>query len=123
MTTVAGTNDVQNRQRGRDRPGRHNFLILAASWLTASGPVFVADTDNQTIRRITPAGAVTTLAGQSGEEGRTDGTGNAAQFACPICITMDAAGSLYVADLGIAAIRKGVPANPVGGPLLTSAKR
>ncbi|HEX4350986.1 MAG TPA: hypothetical protein VH251_11390, partial [Verrucomicrobiae bacterium] len=63
-----------------------------------------------------------TLAGHAGQAGCIDGTGSMARFNCPISITMDRAGSLYVADLSNAAIRKGVAANP-GGALLTSAGR
>jgi hypothetical protein len=74
------------------------------------GNVFVADTDNSTIRKITSAGVVTTLAGAVHAQFDTDGTGSVARFAMPIGITVDSGGTLYVADTGNWTIRKGVDA-------------
>jgi streptogramin lyase len=68
--------------------------------------VYVADTGNSIIRKITPAGVVTTLAGTAGNVGTNDGTGGAAQFDHPQGITADAAGNVYVADSGNWAIRE-----------------
>jgi sugar lactone lactonase YvrE len=85
--------------------------------------VYVADTDNQTIRRITPDGAVRTLAGLTGQTGSADGTGNTARFGCPMSLTMDPAGNLYVVDQSNAVIRKGVPAKPGGDTVFTVARR
>jgi sugar lactone lactonase YvrE len=89
----------------------------------SAGNVCVADSGNHTIRRITPDGTVTTLAGVAGQAGSADGTGPAARFARPIGIALDSAGNLYVADQRNGVIRKGVPANPGGETLLTSAGR
>jgi hypothetical protein len=63
-----------------------------------NGNVFVADCGNSTIRKITPAGMVSTLAGTAGVAGESDGTGAAATFACPSGVTTDKAGNVYVAD-------------------------
>jgi hypothetical protein len=60
--------------------------------------LYVADTYNSTIRKITPDAVVTTLAGSAGNAGSTDGTGNQARFAWPLGITTDPAGNVYVAD-------------------------
>ncbi len=62
-----------------------------------SGSVYVADRGNNAIRKITPAGIVTTLAG-SGRPGSADGTGTAASFNSPTGVTIDQARNLYVAD-------------------------
>lgn len=80
----------------------------------AAGNLYVADYQNQVIRRITPAGLVSTLAGSPGQQGSVDGTGSAARFSDPQAITIDGAGNLYVADTGpTKAIRKVTPAGVV----------
>ena len=71
--------------------------------------IYVADSDNATIRRITPDGVVSTLAGQAGELGRADGTGSAARFRWPQGVAVDSTGNLYVADDYNNAIRKITP--------------
>src|SRR5436190_7856727 len=72
-----------------------------------AGNVYVADTFNHTIRKITPARVVTTFAGTTGIHGATDGTGSAAQFNTPTDITVNSTGTLlYVADYGNKEIRK-----------------
>jgi serine/threonine protein kinase, bacterial len=70
----------------------------------AAGNFFVCDRDNHKIRKITPAGVVTTFAGSTA--GLQDGTGAAAKFNQPYCITIDASGNLYVGDRINHAIRK-----------------
>jgi len=70
-----------------------------------NGVIYVADTDNNKIRKITPAGAVTTFAG-SGSTGSANGTGIAASFSSPSGICSDAAGNIYVGDLANHKIRK-----------------
>ena len=72
----------------------------------ASGFVWVADTGNHTIRKVTAGGAVTTLAGGGGQPGSTDATGTAARFRSPSAIVADASGTLYVADTGNHAVRR-----------------
>jgi uncharacterized delta-60 repeat protein len=64
----------------------------------AAGTVYVADSDNYTIRRITPDGVVSTLAGTAGARGQADGTGPAARFTFPWGLAVDRAGNLFVAD-------------------------
>ena len=76
----------------------------------ATGNVYVADSGNDTIRKITPAGIVSTFAGQAGSAGDADGVGNAARFKTPRNVTTDSAGNLYVGDVGNGAIRKITPA-------------
>lgn len=64
------------------------------------GDLFVADSGNHTIRRITPAGAVSTFAGVPGSAGTVDGTGTAARFHTPTDLSFDAAGNLLVLERG-----------------------
>src|SRR5256885_2274817 len=65
-----------------------------------SGNVYVADTGNNTIRKVTSAGEVTTLAGLAGTFGSANGTGSAARFGSPIGVAVEGIGNVYVADYG-----------------------
>ncbi len=72
----------------------------------ASNNLYVADSANHTIRKISTSGNVTTLAGSVGVPGGLDGAGTAARFNNPWGLAVDSAGSVYVADFGNSAIRK-----------------
>ena len=74
----------------------------------SAGNVYVADRDNNRIRKITPSGVVSTLAG-SGVNGFADGTGTAAKFKTPYGVAVDSAGDVYVADRENHRIRKITP--------------
>lgn len=78
-----------------------------------AGDIYVADTWNHTIRKISPDGVVTTLAGTAGAKGSTDGTGAGARFSFPAGLAIDGPGNLYVADSGNFLIRKITPAGVV----------
>ena len=71
-----------------------------------NGTVYVADTSSSTIRKITPAGAVSTFAGLAGNSGSSDGLGGQARFCNPHGVAANGAGNLYVADTGNNTIRK-----------------
>ena len=75
----------------------------------SAGNIYVADTNNSTIRRITPAGVVTTLAGTPAGFGSADGTGAAASFNFPSRVATDSTGNAYVADTNNSTIRKITP--------------
>lgn len=73
----------------------------------SAGFLYVADTSNSTIRKITVPGAVvTTLAGLAGTTGSADGTGTAARFQFPYDLEYDGFGNVYVADTSNNTIRK-----------------
>ena len=78
-----------------------------------AGNIFVADSRNHSIRKITPTGQVSTFAGQSGLEGSADGVGNVARFSSPEGLAIDAADNLYLSDSGNAVMRKVTPAAEV----------
>lgn len=71
----------------------------------SNGNLYVADSGNNRIRMIDPAGNVTTLAG-SGTAGATDGTGTGAMFDLPWGVAIDATGDILVSDFNNNAIRK-----------------
>lgn len=64
----------------------------------AAGNLYVADTGNDAIRKITPAGAVTTLAGVPGTSQYVDGPGDRARFLQPLALAIDSSGTLFVTD-------------------------
>jgi len=75
----------------------------------AKGNLYVADTANNVIRKITPRGIVTTLAGLAGTHGSDDGEGDSARFWAPFGVAVDAAGNVYVADSANNIIREITP--------------
>ncbi|RZJ08251.1 MAG: hypothetical protein EOP39_14330, partial [Rubrivivax sp.] len=81
--------------------------------IDADGNLLVTESANNTVRKITPAGAVSTVAGNAGVQGSADGSGAAARFSYPWGITLGANGDAYVADAGNNAIRRISPAGVV----------
>lgn len=109
VTTLAGSAGQAGSADGSAAQARFNAPEGIAA--TAAGVVYVADTGNQTIRRIAADGAVTTLAGSAGSAGTADGAGAIARFSSPRGLALDAAGNLFVADS--AAVRRVTPAGTV----------
>ena len=82
------------------------FNGITGITIDSSNNLYASDTGNKTIRKITPAGVVTTIAGTAGSSGSTDAAGSSARFNSPWDIDIDAAGNLYIADRGNNLIRK-----------------
>lgn len=118
--TPIGTNWVSSPIAGGGGPGGPGFkdgtnkvaqfAICYGLCIDAAANIYVADTGNDLIRRISLVGTtnwvVTTVAGQTGQAGYADGTNKNAQFYSPWGIAVDAATNLYVADYGNMSIRK-----------------
>ena len=79
----------------------------------SAGNIYVADTGNNTIRKISPSGEVRTLAGLAGQSGQIDDIGAKARFRAPLGIAVDAAGNLYVSEFANNTIRKISPQGSV----------
>lgn len=109
VTTIAGSGTAGSS----DGTGTAaSFNVLLAVTVDASGTLYVADYGNHMIRKISPAGVVTTLAGTT-TPGYADGTGAAARFNLPSGVALDASGNVYVADFANNLIRKISPAGVV----------
>ena len=111
VTTLAGSAGQTGSNDGTGSAARFNNPTHVAADL--SGNLYVADTTNNLIRKVTPAGVVTTLAGLNGVSGHDDGTGSAALFNQPGGLAVDNAGNVYVADTGNSTIRRISPAGAV----------
>jgi len=90
------------------------FSAPGAVATDGQGNVYVADTQNDTIRMITPAGVVSTIAGSPGVAAYADGVGAAARFNNPEALAVDGSGVIYVADTMNFLIRKITVSNGVG---------
>lgn len=113
VSTIAGGSGSGASGAYADGTGSQAAFNGISSMVTdAAGNIYVADEYNQRIRKVTPEGAATTLAG-SGQIGNENGTGSAAQFSYPEGIAIDASGNLYVADFGNNVIRKITPGGVV----------
>jgi DNA-binding beta-propeller fold protein YncE len=111
VSTLAGTAGESGTQDGRGRAARFNAPRGLAT--DAAGNVYVMDTNNGAIRKITPDGTVTTFAGRTGEVGFADGPAAAARFNGPRAGVFDPAGNLFVADEDNGAVRMISPSGVV----------
>jgi hypothetical protein len=112
VTTIAGLAGSLGSANGIGSAAR--FLWPNGVAVEEGGTVYVADTYNDTIRKISPARSVSTLAGAAGIAGFADGTGGAARFSQPGAVAVGTNGVLYVADGGNNSIRRITPGGVVG---------
>ncbi len=104
VNTLAGSGSVGSAD-GTGVAASFQFTNPSGAAVDVSGNVYVADAANHTIRKITPAGVVTTFAGTAGASGTTDATGAAARFNGPKGVVADGVGNLFVADTNNHTIR------------------
>lgn len=104
ILTFAGGMDERGLVDGPGADAR--FTTPEAVAVAADGTVFVADTGNDCVRKITPAGIVSTLTDLTGDYNILDGIGDSPAFRHPTGIAVDAAGTLYLSDSGNYIVRK-----------------
>ncbi|MBI5689797.1 MAG: immunoglobulin domain-containing protein [Verrucomicrobia bacterium] len=115
VTAMAGNPGIAGSTDGLGTSGLFNQPSGIA--VDSSGNVYVADTYSNTIRKVTPGGVVTTLAGLAGSAGTSDGVGSAARFSQPFGIAVDSAGNLFIADTRNHTIRR---SGNVSAPTITT---
>lgn len=118
VSTFAGNGEAGYFD-GKGTEAMFHFLREEEQWTRGSicvdgdGNLLVGDDGNYCIRKITPDGTVTTLAGYAGAKGDQDGNGLQARFCSFYGMDIDAAGNLYVADVFCWKIRKVTPEGEV----------
>lgn len=112
VSTLAGVPGVSGTNDGTGTGAKFNSP-RGIKLSTVDGNLYVADCVNNTIRRVTPAGVVTTIAGLAGAAGWADGTGNVARFSSPMGIAIDMEGNAYTCDVDNSTIRKITPGGVV----------
>ena len=111
VSTLAGLGYDFGNADGQGNSAK--FFGLFGIAVDSGGNSFVADRENNTIRKITPSGLVSTFAGLAGVWGSADGQGNAARFWAPYGIAVDGPGNVYVADFANHTVRKITPSGLV----------
>ena len=109
VTTFAGMQEPLRNLKGGFADGTGaaaRFQSPRGIAVDSNDNVYVADSGNSTIRKITSAGVVTTFAGTAGQIGSADGTGAAARFQYPAGIAVDSNGNAYVSDTYNHTVRK-----------------
>lgn len=103
VTTLAGLAHVQGWVDGTGSQARFRRPLRLA--LDSSANLYVADNENNSIRKVTPAGSVSTYAG-SPDSGSDDGPAASARFKSPTAVAVDAVGNVFVSDSGNNTIRR-----------------
>ena len=101
MTTLAGGRKGYSDREGDLAMFNHPHGVA----VDARGNVYVADSYNNVIRKVTPNGAASTVAGNR-NDGFVDGNATEAEFYVPIGIAVDPDGNILVGDEGNSSIRK-----------------
>lgn len=112
VNTLAGKPGTFGHADGTGSAARFGSSLMLT--VDRHGCLYVSDTDANTIRKITPGGRVSTLAGSATQPaGATDATGSDARFSIPQGLAVDDEGNLYVADTGNRVIRMITPEGQV----------
>jgi sugar lactone lactonase YvrE len=111
VTTLAGQAGARGSADGTGSTAR--FFSASGVAVDQAGNIYVADSYNCTIRKVTSAGTVTTLAGSAGGGGNRNGAGATARFNGPLGLAVDSAGNIYATDPDNQSVRKITPLGEV----------
>ncbi len=111
VTTLAGTPGLSGSADGQGTAA--SFYFPKGIAVDSLGTIYLADSSNHTIRKITSAGMVSTLAGTAGAPGSVDAVGGAASFNFPTGVVVDSSGNVFVADPSNNVIRQITPVGVV----------
>lgn len=118
ITTVAGTGVAGYSGDGHSAVGAKLNTPYGVA-VDNAGSIYIADTANSRIRKVSPAGVITTVAGNGFAGYSGDGSKpTAARLKYPVGVTVDGSGNLYIADTGNDVVRKvtgGLIINTVAG--------
>jgi len=103
VSIFAGSFDYEGVQDGTGAAA--SFILPYGIAVAQSGNIYVSDSASYTIRKISPTGEVSTIAGRQHLAGYVDGAGASAEFASPLGIAVDTSENVYVADSGNNVIR------------------
>ena len=122
VSTIAGLAPNYGTADGTNSAAR--FFYPGGLAVDSSGNIYVADMDNNAVRKVSPSGTnwvVSTIGGIcAGSRGLTGGIGSAARFNGPNGVALDSRGNVYVADQFNHAIRRGIPLPVAQTPTLTN---
>lgn len=117
INTVAGSGPVQRGAYGGDGgPATRARLNRPCGLaLDTAGNLYITELDNHVVRKVTPAGTISAVAG-TGREGFSGDGGPAttAQLHFPLAVAVDAAGNVYIADRDNKRVRKVTPGGTIG---------
>ncbi|MDB6123519.1 MAG: hypothetical protein JWQ71_2512 [Pedosphaera sp.] len=111
ITLFAGAANSSGTNDGTGGSARFTYPNSVAT--DSHGNVFVSDSGNNTIRKITPAGVVTTFAGKAGTSGNLNGSGGAARFNGIVHLAIDRDDNIYAVEYGNNRLRKITPGGAV----------
>lgn len=121
VSTVAGSPNSRGSSDGTGVAARFNGIT--GIMIAANGDAIVTDTNNTTVRSVSPAGVVRTLAGQVEQAGTDEGVGGAARFTGPQIVTSDGNSNLLISEQNRAVLRRAVPYVGDLGPILHTPPR